>query len=132
MTTTTICVTVLCLAAVAAWLIRSNCKDQNAIRRLGVDRQAAAEASTSELADAVRAVRRVAERLAPAPTRTGRPTTIHTHDHLTITGVVLDEYEDRTRLTDARLVTSAGEQPVPGGVATILKANESWRQEHGG
>lgn len=139
-TTVFVCLTVLAVAGVAAWLVHELVKDASSTRLVLADKErqaqtdaAAAAAPARELADAVRALHTVADRLAPAPVRVGRPATIHTigGEH-TITGVVLEEFADRTRLTDARYVTANGETPVPGGVATVLKANEAWRQEHDG
>lgn len=139
MTTIVVCLTVLAVAAIAAWLIHELVKDATSTRIVLADRDRAAQlahadsaTATSELAGAVRALQLVADRLTPAPSRVGQPVTIHTHDEAVIAGVVLEEYDDRTRIADAKFVTSAGAQPVPGGVATVLKRNESWRQEHGG
>lgn len=137
-TTVLVCLTVLALAGIAAWLVHELVKDASSTRLVLADKQrqaatdaAAAAAPARELADAVRALHTVADRLAPAPVRVGKPTTIHTigGEH-TITGVLLEEFADRTRLADARYVTAKGETRVPGGVATVLKANEAWRQEH--
>lgn len=137
-TTVFVCLTVLAVAGLAAWLVNELTKDASSTRLALAEKERAiaithaeAAGATSELADAVRALQLVADRLAPAPVRVGKPTTIHTigGEH-TITGVLLEEFADRTRLTDARYVTAQGETPVPGGIATVLKANESWRQEH--
>lgn len=129
--TALICLTVLAIAGIAAWLIHELAKDASSTRILLADKERGEAVATGELAAAVRALQLVADRLAPAPARVGLATTIHTRDGQTITGVLLDELEDRTRLDDARYVSAGGEQPVPGATATILKANESWRQEHG-
>lgn len=140
MTTTLVCLTVLAVTGIAAWLINELVKDASSARLVLAekDRQAAtaaatAGACTSELARAMDALQLVGDRLAPAPVRVGKPTTIHTiGGELTLTGFVLEEFADRTRLAEARYVTAQGETPVPGGVATVLKVNEAWRQEHGG
>jgi hypothetical protein len=135
--TVLVCLTVLAVAAIAAWLINELVKDASSTRLVLADKQrqaavdaAAAAAPARELADAVRALQITADRLTPAPVRAGKPTTIHTRDEKTITGVLLEEFADRTRLGDARYVTAQGETPVPGSVATVLKINEAWRQEH--
>lgn len=51
-------------------------------------------------------------------------------DDQTLTGIIDGEWPDRVRLVDAHVVTPSGAQPVPGGVVSIPKANEAWRQEH--
>jgi hypothetical protein len=62
--------------------------------------------------------------------RVGQPTTIHTRDGKVINGLLLDELPDRTRLSEAKYVEGGTATPVPGGVAMVPRANESWRQEH--
>jgi hypothetical protein len=62
--------------------------------------------------------------------RVGQPTSIHTKDGKLITGLLLDELPDRTRLSEAKFVEAGTATPVPGGVVMVPRANESWRQEH--
>lgn len=66
------------------------------------------------------------------PAAHGHRVTINTRrpDDQTLTGIVDGEWADRVRLVDAHVVTATGTQPVPGGIVSIPKTNEAWRQEH--
>lgn len=73
----------------------------------------------------------VARRERPA-SLVGSRVTVHTRrpDDRSLTGIVDQDTASYVRLVDASYVTSAGVQPVPGGVAIIPAQNEAWRQEH--
>ena len=88
------------------------------------------EAARVARAEAARADVLASHAVAVATVRVGRPTTIHTVDGKVLTGVLLEELPDRTRLVDAKYVEGSQVTPVPGGVATVLRSNESWRQDH--
>lgn len=125
-----ICLTALAITALVAYVVQDLIKDARSTRIAVAEKERAAVSATGELVAAIEAIRLVANRLAPAPTRVGRPVTIHTRDGQVLTGLVLEEFADRTRIGDAHFVTADGKHPVPGGTASVLKANESWRQEH--
>lgn len=125
-----VCLTFVLVAGLVAFVIRDLIMDARSTRIFIARQQRVDEGATAGLAAAIVSLREVADRMAPAPVRVGRPTTIRTRDDQTIHGILIEEFEDRTRLVDAFLIDAAGKHPIPGGTASVFKVNESWRQEH--
>lgn len=116
------------VAAAVFFIVRSVLDARRQVAHL----EAEAAAPTRDLAAAVQELRRVADHLAPAPAPIGERITVVTKkpSERSFTGILADEWPDSIRLIDAAILTAEGEQPVPGGVVSILKANEAFRQEH--
>jgi hypothetical protein len=122
-----VCLTVVIVAALVAWTVRDLERQRGEIRLRVAEHDHRSARLAADFAEALGLL----AALAPAPAMLGERVTVNTKHGEVFHGIVEQEWSDRVRLVDAQIVTPQGERPVPGGVVSIPKADEAFRQEHG-
>jgi hypothetical protein len=122
-----VCLTVAFVAGLIAWTYRDLERSRHEARLRIVEHEHRAACLAADFADALQALLT----LAPAPAIVGERVTVNTKHGDVFHGIVDAEWTDRVRLVDAHIVTGEGSRLVPGGVVSIPRADEAFRQEHG-
>lgn len=119
--------TIILTVALVVWCVQRVIRDHDQARLRVAEHDRRTASLAADFASALDALRA----LAPAPALVGHRVTINTKHGEVFHGIIDSEWVDRVRLTDAHMVTPTGKRPVPGGVVSLARADEAFRQEHG-